>query len=78
MWNAWKCLVGNLKGRDLLGYVERRCKDNIEMDVNAIGYEGMDCIQQASGSGSSEPGNDIFIRWKIISFSGRAVLYGIN
>jgi hypothetical protein len=37
------------EGKRPLGIGGRRCKENTEMDLTAIGYEGVDCIQLNQG-----------------------------
>jgi hypothetical protein len=39
---AYRILVGRPKGRRLLGRLRRRWEDNIKMDLQEVGWEGMD------------------------------------
>jgi hypothetical protein len=39
--------VGKPVGKRLLGRPRRRWEDNIEMDLQEVGFGGMDCIELA-------------------------------
>jgi hypothetical protein len=45
--NAYRILVGNLKGKRPLGRLKRRWVDNIQMDFRDIRWDGMDWIDLA-------------------------------
>jgi hypothetical protein len=45
--NAYRLLVGKLKGKRSLGKPRRRWVDNIKIDLREIGWDGMDRIEQA-------------------------------
>ena len=54
MWHVWeerrglyKFLVGKPKGNKPLGRPRRRLEDNIKMDFQEVGCEGMDWIDLA-------------------------------
>jgi hypothetical protein len=52
MWqmrNAHNTLVGNPKGKRLLGRPRRRWKDNIKMDIMEMGMESVDWIHLTRG-----------------------------
>jgi hypothetical protein len=44
---AYRILVGTPEGRRPLGRPRRRCEDNIEMDLQEVGWEGVDWIDMA-------------------------------
>jgi hypothetical protein len=48
--NAYTILVGNAERKRPLGISRCRRKDSIKMDLRAIGWVGMDWIEQAQGS----------------------------
>jgi hypothetical protein len=39
-----KCLDGETEGKKLLRRCRRSWKDNIQMDVQAVGFEDVDCL----------------------------------
>jgi hypothetical protein len=39
-----RVLMGKPEGKRLLGRPRRRWEDNIKMDIQEVGYGGMDCI----------------------------------
>jgi hypothetical protein len=45
--NAYNILVGKPEGKAPLGIKRCRWVDNIKMDLRAIGWGGMDCINLA-------------------------------
>jgi len=45
--SAYSDLVGEPEGKRPLGGLRRRWKDNIKMDVNEVGWRGMDWIDLA-------------------------------
>jgi hypothetical protein len=45
--NAYKVLVGKLEGKTLLGRPKHRWKDNIQTDLQEMGWEGVDWINLA-------------------------------
>jgi hypothetical protein len=44
---AYRVLVGRPEGRRPLGRPKRRWKDNIKMDLQEVGWEGVDWIDMA-------------------------------
>jgi hypothetical protein len=44
---AYRVLVGRPEGRKPLGRPRRRWEDNIKMDLQEVGWEGMDWIDLA-------------------------------
>ena len=44
---AYKVLVGKTEGKRPLGRPRRRCENNIKMDLQEVGWEGMDWIDLA-------------------------------
>jgi hypothetical protein len=44
---AYRILVGRPEGRSPLGRPRRRWEDNIKMDLQEVGWEGMDWIDMA-------------------------------
>jgi hypothetical protein len=44
---AYKILVGRPEGRGTLGRLGRKWKDNIKIDVQEVGWLGMDWIELA-------------------------------
>jgi hypothetical protein len=44
---AYKILVGRPEGRRPLGRPRRRWEDNIKIDLQEVGWEGMDWIDMA-------------------------------
>jgi hypothetical protein len=44
---VYRVLVGNLEGKRPLGRPRRRWEDNIKMDFQEVGCEGMECIELA-------------------------------
>jgi hypothetical protein len=44
---AYRVLVGKLEGRRPLGRHRHRWEDNIKMDLQKVGYAGMDGIELA-------------------------------
>jgi len=44
---AYRILAGKPEGNRLLGRPRRRWEDNIKMDLQEVGYGGMDCIELA-------------------------------
>jgi len=44
---TYKVLVGKPEGKRPLGKHRRRWKDNIKMDLQEVGYGGMDCAEPA-------------------------------
>ena len=48
-WGGWRyrVLVGNPEGKRSLGRSRRRWKDNIKMDLQEVGCEGMELIDVA-------------------------------
>jgi len=44
---VYRILVGSPEGKRPLGRYRRRWKDNIEMDLQEVGYRGMDWIELA-------------------------------
>jgi hypothetical protein len=44
---AYKILVGRPEGRRPLGRPRHRCEDNIKMDLQEVGWEGVDWIDMA-------------------------------
>jgi hypothetical protein len=44
---AYRILVGRPEGRRQLGRPRRRWEDNIKMDLEEMGWEGLDCIDMA-------------------------------
>jgi len=44
---VYRFLMGKPEGRRPLGRPRRRCEDNIKMDVQEVGYRGMDWIELA-------------------------------
>jgi hypothetical protein len=44
---VYRVLVGNLRGKRRLGKPRRRWEDNIKMDLQEVGYGGMDLIYLA-------------------------------
>jgi hypothetical protein len=44
---AYRVLVGTAEGRRPLGRPRRRWEDNIKMDLQEVGWEGMDGIDMA-------------------------------
>jgi hypothetical protein len=58
--NTHKILVGKPERKKLLGRTRRRWEDNIRMDLEEIGYDGLDWIPGSglgSVAGSCEHGN---------------------
>jgi len=47
---VYRVLVEKPEGRRLLGRSSRRWKDNIKMDLQKVGCEGIDCIDLAHGT----------------------------
>ena len=47
---VYRVLVGKLEGKNPLGRPRRRWEDNIKMDHQEVGYEGMDWIDLAQES----------------------------
>jgi hypothetical protein len=45
--NACRILVGKAEGKKPLGRPERRCVDDIKIDLGEIGWDGMDWIDLA-------------------------------
>jgi hypothetical protein len=45
--DAYRVLVGRPEGRRPLGRPRRRWKDNIKMDLQEVGWRGMDWIDMA-------------------------------
>jgi hypothetical protein len=45
--NAYRILVGKPEGKKPLGRPRRRCVDNIKMDLEEIGWDGVDWIELA-------------------------------
>ena len=48
MWGkrgVYRVLVGKYEGKRPLGRPRRTWEDNIKMDLQEVGYEGMDCIE---------------------------------
>jgi len=43
----YRVLVGKTEGKRLLGRPRRRWEDNIKMDLQEVGYGGMDWIEMA-------------------------------
>ena len=43
----YRVLVGKPEGKRLLGRPRRRWEDNIKMDLQEVGYEGMDWMELA-------------------------------
>jgi len=48
--SVYRVLMGKPEGKRQLGRQMRRCKDNIKMDVQEVGCEGMDWIELAQDS----------------------------
>ena len=46
---VYRVLVGEPEGRRLLGRPSRRWNDNIKIDLQEVGREGIDCIDLAQG-----------------------------
>jgi len=46
---VYMVLMGKREGKRQLGRFRRRWGDNIEMDLQEVGYEGMDWIHLAQG-----------------------------
>ena len=44
---VYRVLVGKPEGKRPLGRSRRRCEDNIKMDLQKVGCEGMDWIELA-------------------------------
>jgi hypothetical protein len=44
---VYRVLVGKPEGKRPLGRLRRRWEDNIKMDLQEVGYEGMDRIELA-------------------------------
>jgi hypothetical protein len=44
---AYRILVGRPEGRRPLGRPRRRCEDNIKMDLQGVGWLGIDWIDMA-------------------------------
>jgi len=44
---AYRVLVGKHEGKRPLGRPRHRWEDNIKMDLQEMGYGGMDCIEMA-------------------------------
>jgi hypothetical protein len=44
---VYRVLVGKPEGRRPLGRPRRRCENNIKMDLQEVGYGGMDWIELA-------------------------------
>ena len=44
---TYTVLVGKPEGKRSLGRHRRRWEDNIKMDLQEVGYGGMDCIELA-------------------------------
>jgi len=44
---VYRVLVGKPEGKRQLGRPRRRWEDNIKIDLQAVGYEGMDWVQLA-------------------------------
>jgi hypothetical protein len=42
---VYRVLMGKPEGRRPLGRPRRRCEDNIKMDLQEVGYGGMDWIE---------------------------------
>ena len=47
---ACRVLVGRPEGKRLVGTPRRRWEDNIEIDLQEVGWEGMDWIELAQDS----------------------------
>ena len=45
--NVYRVLVGKPEGKRPLGRLRRRWEDNIKMDIQEVGYGGMDWIELA-------------------------------
>ena len=48
--SVYRVLMGKPEGKRQLGRQMRRCEDNIKMDVQEVGCEGMDWIELAQDS----------------------------
>jgi hypothetical protein len=46
---VYRVLVGKPEGKRPLGRPRRRCEDNIKMDLQEVGWVGMDWIELAQG-----------------------------
>ena len=46
---VYRVLVGEPEGRRLLGRPSRRWNDNIKIDLQEVGREGIDCIDLSQG-----------------------------
>jgi len=44
---VYRVLVGKPEGKIPLGILRRRWEDNIQMDLQEMGYGGLDCIELA-------------------------------
>jgi hypothetical protein len=57
---AYRILVGRPQGRRPLGRPRRRWEDNIKMDLQEVGWGGMDWVDMAQGqvAGCCECGNE--------------------
>ena len=44
---VYRVLVGRLEGKRPLGRPRRRCEDNIKIDLQELGYGGVDWIELA-------------------------------
>jgi hypothetical protein len=63
---VYRVLVGKPEGKKPLGRPRRRGEDNIMMDLQEVGCEGMDWIELAQVVGTCECGNEPsgFIKWR--------------
>jgi hypothetical protein len=57
---VYRVLVGKPEGKRPLGRPRRRGEDNIEIDLQEVGYGGLDWIEVAQGkvAGTCECGNE--------------------
>jgi hypothetical protein len=44
---VYRVLIGKPEGKRPLGRPRRRWEDNIKMDLQDVGYGGMDCVELA-------------------------------
>jgi len=86
-WTAWPSLLVSNYQEGGLGILRRRWEDNIQLDLQTVGWGGVDWIDLAEVAGTCEGGDEplgsikcgnFLTSWGTVSFLGRTELHAAS